>query len=181
MPRMSLRHNISMQRPALSAAADTERWAATTRISRSWVAVFLLAFLSSAAASDNPPAERPVVLVGVLQVGEFFGPPGYGENPATDSVERPYYLQLPTPLAEQRGFQGLPADTDSAARDTYFVELVFLKETKPPLSVGARIEVRGQLFGAISGHHHTPVLLQVENFRVLRLARTMSAKEMLSN
>ena len=38
---------------------------------------------------------------GVLQWGEFFGPPNFGESPQTDSSEHSFYLQLPATIGAQ--------------------------------------------------------------------------------
>ena len=51
-----------------------------------------------------------VTVEGILQLGEFHGPPNYGENPATDEVEHWYYLQLPAPISTQVPDMKWPAE-----------------------------------------------------------------------
>jgi Domain of unknown function (DUF4431) len=127
---------------------------------------FLLPFGLKAQDSTAEPAG---VLEGILQEGEFFGPPGYGENPATDQLERSYYLQLPVPLGEQTGFQHLPKDADTDATRVFFVQLVVLDAArlKPRPLIGHRVRVAGHLMAAITGHHRTPVLLVVNSFTLV--------------
>jgi len=57
-----------------------------------FVAVFALT--SSPAMAQQ---ESRVTVEGILIVGEFFGPPNYGEDPMSDRLEQSYILQLPAP------------------------------------------------------------------------------------
>jgi hypothetical protein len=111
------------------------------------------------------PADSVVTLQGVLQVAEFFGPPNYGENPRSDRLEKTFVLQLPAPPAEESGGFALPPDTDSSAVNQYFYYIqlvVFTKDQQAAAAlIGHRVRVTGTLMAAITGHHRTPVLLEV--------------------
>lgn len=110
-------------------------------------------------------AETTFELSGTLQVGTFFGPPNYGEQPESDSIERSFYAQLRTPLI-------LPADMTAKDDDMgagYFVQLVFRsKQLDEARSlVGKSIRLRGTLFEAVNAHHRTPWLMDVADFEAL--------------
>ena len=64
-------------------------------------------------------------------VGEFFGPPNYGDDPGSDRIEHSWFLQLPAPLVTQvRDSSVLPKDLQEAAR-TFFIQLVVFDAEQP--------------------------------------------------
>jgi len=110
-------------------------------------------------------AETTFELTGTLQVGTFFGPPNYGEQPESDSIERSFYVQLRTPLI-------LPDDRSAQDEDMgagYFVQLVFpsKKLDEARSLVGKDIRLRGTLFEAVNAHHRTPWVMDVADFEAL--------------
>ena len=119
---------------------------------------------------QNSVAEPQTRLHGMLQVGEFFGPPGYGEDPAVDRLEHSYYLQMSVPLNEQPGFVSLPQEADNDAGSTYFVQLVIYAndQAEAKTFVGKEVTLVGTLMTAISGHHRTPVLLVVKSIHAFK-------------
>lgn len=150
---------------------------------RSFTAMFLLStavtFYSVAAfavspdraedTSATPQASHSpsrVTLQGILHLGTFFGPPGFGENPEEDSVEESWYLQLPNSLADQLAQQGaaalLPAQFDG--------ELLFFVQVVPKLTLtemkGQLVQLTGTLFESATGHHRTPLLLEATQGQV---------------
>ena len=121
--------------------------------------------LSPCWAGAEPPScpTAPVVMRGILQVGEFFGPPGYGEDPSADVLERVYYLQLAGDV-----FMDITAEHPSCAVG-YFIQLVDSDFNKMPLKdkVGKKLKVTGMLFEGETGHHRTPVLLNLQKVEVI--------------
>ncbi len=120
--------------------------------------------LGALPARGQEAATVEVKVEGTLQVGQFFGPPSYGENPRSDKIEEAYYLQLPatleTQLANQR-WNGL--NREKGLGPEYFIQLIVLDSNLGRLRrmIGKRVKVTGTLFHAESGHHRTSTLLQV--------------------
>jgi len=137
-------------------------------------AVTLLAGAMAAARPSAPGSADPAVtLVGRLQVGEFFGPPNYGESPDTDRLERTYYLQLPAPPGIQVDRLQLPEDADSSAAWFHFVQLIVPDSlsSRARQLVGQRVAATGVLLTGVTGHHRTPLLLDVQTLRPLTTFR----------
>jgi hypothetical protein len=111
------------------------------------------AFAESPCASYAPAVTR---LEGRLARAFAYGPPGYGENPKGDAHEHYVIILLDAPLCTApRG-----DEIDEPEHAIRRVQLVYSGHTKR-LRSGARIRVTGKLFHAISGHHHTKVLMEV--------------------
>jgi hypothetical protein len=110
------------------------------------------------------PLSQEVVLEGVVEVCEFFGPPGYGEDPSKDSVERQLYLQTPIDIKVAR--KAGAAKENEYLQAGPLIQLVLLPDAAIERArelKGQRVRVRGTLFLAETGHHHTPVLIQVDD------------------
>ena len=103
----------------------------------------------------------PVVLEGQISLRTFFGPPNYGEYPMTDSQE----IQAIVHLQEAICVSADPADDARAEANQSDVTLVPLRGENLNVFDGQTIAVRGKLFHANTGHHHTPVLIQVERIQ----------------
>lgn len=99
----------------------------------------------------------PVTLSGKVTTRTFYGPPGYGENPATDSRETQGILLLSKPICVDEN----PTDYDEAEKNQLEVTLVPLGKTNLKGYIGNQVTVHGALFHANTGHHHTPVLIQI--------------------
>ena len=98
-------------------------------------------------------------ITGVLTRHTFYGAPGFGEDPKQDQKETGFYLDLPTPICMVRGRDD-PDDAKAAVRRVQLVlDSAGYAKLRPHL--GRRIALRGTAFGAITGHHHAPVLLEV--------------------
>lgn len=120
--------------------------------------------LSSVAAPCLHYLGEPVTLSGKVTFRTFYGPPNYGENPDTDSRETQAILLLVKPICVEAN----PRDYDGAEQNQLEVTLVPLHKENLRHYVGKRITVHGLLFHANTGHHHTPVLLQIDRIGVLR-------------
>jgi hypothetical protein len=123
------------------------------------LALLLLSWQRAGAAClKYEPAS--VTLSGTIATRTAFGPPNYGEDPKHDSRERYLVLALDTPIC-------VDADPKSnlnyeSAADVAAVQMVYFE--KYPFRKGwlnKHVTVTGTLFAAETGHHHTPVLIQV--------------------
>ena len=98
-----------------------------------------------------------VALTGRVVSRTFYGPPGYGENPKTDSRESQYILLLDRPI------DVLGSPDDEAERGVKQITLVVSDFKATPVRpwLHQRVVIEGTLFHAITGHHHTRVLIEV--------------------
>ena len=122
------------------------------------------------APAPAPPAPLPVTVQGILQVGEFLGAPGHGENPSSDEAEQIYYLQLPAPLSIQVQPAATLAEFSAAVRGGSYVQLVIFDEERSVAKslVGKKIRIVGTLVETEAGRHRTPAVLQVKSLSAVR-------------
>ena len=114
------------------------------------------AICASAHATACEKYDLPATtLSGTVTIETFFGPPGYGESPATDLKERQAILHLVKPLCT------VASGDDPAERDQVMVTLAPMGKFSLQPVAGKLVTVSGSLFHAISGHHHTPVLIAI--------------------
>jgi len=121
---------------------------------------WLLLCLAAEAQSAGTCArygEEGVVLKGRVVLRTFYGPPNYGENPKTDAREKQALLKLDQPLCTVES-----ADVEEQAEhDQREVTLVpFGKLSLAPYA-GKHVSVQGSLFHSSTGHHHTPILIEL--------------------
>jgi hypothetical protein len=103
-----------------------------------------------------------VELEGNLRIKTLFGPPNFGENPETDSKERSWIMSLSRPISV-RGKADSDLGLDSVVEDVRELQLVLRKPRKD--LIGKKVIVKGTLFHAHTGHHHTEVLMDVQSIR----------------
>ncbi|WP_374335619.1 DUF4431 domain-containing protein [Leeia sp.] len=102
-------------------------------------------------------AGAPLTLTGTVTLKTFYGPPNYGESPKTDAREVQAVLVLPKPICVAAN----PQTEEEAETGQRLITLV------PPAGMrfkpyqGKTVVLTGTLFHAITGHHHTPVLMEV--------------------
>jgi hypothetical protein len=128
----------------------------------------------SATGSSQEPAQagsrehclpyRPsvVTLTGVVRRHTFAGPPGYQSIAEGDALETGFYLHLKRPVCTIAGDEPLP---DRQPLDgVQLVQLVLDKAGYDRLRprLGKQVTLRGTLFAWHTGHHHAPLLLDVE-------------------
>lgn len=89
----------------------------------------------------------------------FFGPPGYGENPKTDSRETQGVLLLERSICIDQNTD----DFDPAETNQSEVTLVPINSVNLSSYVGKSVRVSGTLFHANTGHHHTAVLMELQS------------------
>lgn len=104
------------------------------------------------------------VIEGTLITRLHYGPPRFGEDPENDEEEYPFILQLDTPI------DVITEDTDTANLDKFDVlEVQLVLRGEPYLDIAKQyknkyIKVKGTFFIAFTGHHHTEVLMVVDEF-----------------
>ena len=99
----------------------------------------------------------PVTLSGKITKRTFYGPPNYGEDPATDSRETQVLLLLPKPICVDEN----KIEYYEAEKNQLELTLVPLGKVKFKNHIGKQVTVHGKLFHAHTGHHHTSVLVEV--------------------
>ncbi len=122
------------------------------------LAVLLATSLPAVAASCLHYGGSPVTLSGKVKLQTFFGPPNYGENPDTDSRETQAILALAKPICVEEN----PVEYEEAEQNQLEVTLVPLKKENLKSYEGKQIVVQGTLYHAHTGHHHTPVLIEIK-------------------
>jgi hypothetical protein len=110
-----------------------------------------------------PENTKEMAFVGKIELKDNYGTPNYGENPETDAVER-YYFFIPNdwiileynfPDNKEGGLvkeMQIVADP-SIIRDIYNSDYIY--------------EIKGSLFMAHTGHHHSPVLIQLNEINII--------------
>jgi uncharacterized protein YecT (DUF1311 family) len=144
-----------------------------------WIALGLAIFLSPATGqlqSDRSCLSyepQVVELSGFLDSERFFGPPGYGESPKEDPVEEAWILILDRPICVLASSNFRDANTPPE-NGVSRIQLVPQGEISSALKgwKEQNIMVRGTLFHSHTGHHHAPVLMNVQ--RALPAARAAS-------
>ena len=101
-----------------------------------------------------------VQLTGRLERHMYYGAPNFGEDPAHDEKEVGFYLGLAAPVCAAGGRD---PELNDPRRGVRRVQLVLdsagYARLRPYL--GKRLTLRGTLFASQTGHHHTPILLDV--------------------
>jgi hypothetical protein len=113
------------------------------------------------ACLNYAPAKSTVV--GTLSHKVFPGPPNYESIKGGDKAEKTWVLHLHHPLCVQGDPKNpLNEETESKVTD---LQLVLTAEKYASFKdlMSRNIRATGQLFHAQTGHHHTPVLLDVES------------------
>jgi hypothetical protein len=100
----------------------------------------------------------------VVRLQTFFGPPNYGESPTTDSKEDQAILLLDTPICVFTSKSG----NEEGVMNQFAVTLVSVHGRDLRPFAGKRAIVEGVLFHANTGHHHTPVLIQLELIEITK-------------
>lgn len=131
---------------------------------RAAAAFFLLLVLAPVSTAARCLAYGParVDLTGQLTAKTFPGPPGYTSVGQGDYPEVIYILHLDRAVC-------VMGDPTSRTNGQSHADVTDVQLSVPPKRVrfltGKRVRVSGTLFGATTGHHHTPVVLQVSSLR----------------
>lgn len=102
----------------------------------------------------------PHSLTGVLVAHTFPGPPNFESIKAGDRPERYWLLRLPRPICVNA--DPTDADTGAGAKDVREIQLTLKPEdfTRYRPLLGKPVTAAGDFISAITGHHHTPILLE---------------------
>jgi hypothetical protein len=124
----------------------------------------LAASFSSAAAPCLHYEGKPVTLSGKVTLQTFYGPPNYGESPETDSRETQAIMLLAEPICvDAKPEYDYDAETDQSE-----VTLIPHHGEKLSAYTEKQVIVSGTLFHAYTGHHNTPVLIELNSIHVGR-------------
>jgi len=100
-----------------------------------------------------------VRVAGTLARHTFYGAPGFGEDPKHDEKESGFYLELSVPVCTVAGGDDIDRALSGVRRVQLVLDSAGYARLRPFL--GQRVTLRGTLFGAITAHHHAPILLDV--------------------
>ena len=109
-----------------------------------------------------------VKLKGKLTIRVYYGPPNYGENPDTDTKEALPVLILSKPVNVRGNPDPKAGFNRKSVEGVREIELVLTMPHKE--FIGKRVLVKGTLFHAFTGHHHTDVLMDVRSIRLAQKA-----------
>ena len=105
-----------------------------------------------------------VELVGTLRRETHPGPPNYESIADGDEEETGFYLHLRTPICARSASPELEdasaAAQDSVARVQLVLDSAGYARLRPEL--GGAVSLRGTIFSSHTGHHHAPLLLDVQ-------------------
>lgn len=127
----------------------------------------LLAVLSPAfaqAADCHAFETETVTLTGTLYPDTFPGAPGFEDVTQGDEAEVGFYLAVPEPLCMTANDE---FDTSPDQRLDYLQLILDQKgydTLRPYLMSEGKTTLKGTITGALTGHHHTPLLLQEVEF-----------------
>jgi hypothetical protein len=103
-----------------------------------------------------------VELSGTLAAREFPGPPNYESVAAGDRAERAFILVLTKPICVEADPKSeINSEGQRGVRELH----VWWPDGDLAPFVGKAIAVRGRLSTAVTGHHRTPVILEVTRAR----------------
>lgn len=125
------------------------------------IAVGLLPLKASNAAESECLEYRPatVTLTGTIIRHIDYGPPNYGEDPAHDAKEVYWYLQLDDPVCVN-GKKDHSEEMEGE-KNVRKAQIVYLNGyPRGDNWINHRASITGTLFHAITGHHHTKVLIE---------------------
>jgi Domain of unknown function (DUF4431) len=128
------------------------------------VALSVIAFTASAHAECLAYGGR-VQISGTLERKIFPGPPEYESVAAGDAPEAVWLLKLDAPAcvtADPHDGSGVNA----AVRAVGEIQLLLAEDQYRTYAnwLGGHAVLKGKLFGAVTGHHRTPVLLEAVEF-----------------
>ncbi len=140
-----------------------------------WLWVISILLLLSCNKSSSSPQTRwlayepsIVELSGQLSSTDKYGPPNYGESPETDPKIKILLLKLDTPIAV-KGDAGAELNQDSFDKLTELQMICTQQATACQTLIGQHILAKGTLSQAISGHHFTPVVLNIQEVKKEKL------------
>ena len=101
--------------------------------------------------------EIPVTLMGTVAIMQYYGPPNYGETPEIDTIEKCPVLTLQNPFAITIGGKEVCI--------RYIQIIPDQRLTHYPFIAGRSYVIKGKIFLAQTGHHHTEAVLFADSIR----------------
>jgi hypothetical protein len=103
-----------------------------------------------------------IELTGTIKPVTFPGPPNYRSVKEGDKPERYWILYLPKPIC----VDGDPNNNiNEAEKNIKSLQLIINDYDKYRSLLGQKVTVKGELTHAITGHHHTNVLINVKEIK----------------
>jgi hypothetical protein len=121
------------------------------------------------ARSCLPYEPKPVTLAGTIVRQTFPGPPNYEDVKTGDTPEMIWVLRLATPICVAP--DGPTEDYNDPESNVRELQLIFMDGagyTKYRSLLGKPVSVSGTLSHAITGHHHTKVMVVVREIAAAR-------------
>jgi Domain of unknown function (DUF4431) len=108
-------------------------------------------------------------VVGTIETQTFAGPPGYDSIKSGDEIETGWYLRLADPVTVLANHP----TTDlgwKTERHTKVIQMVidYNKIPEKTLPLGGMVTVKGKLFNRQTGHHHSRVLVDVIEIKMVK-------------
>lgn len=130
------------------------------------LSLLLLNSFDAKAQRQECLAYEPAVvqLIGTIEKKTFPGPPNFESIQKGDRPETYWVLRLPDSVCTQ------PSGDNDGHRAVTDLQLVLTQKQYGLYRkfIGRRVNVSGKLFQAATGHHHTPVLMEVTGIRNTR-------------
>jgi hypothetical protein len=102
------------------------------------------------------------VISGIIKTESFFGPPGYGENPQTDSREDKLILSLDNSINVISYAEEIEeGEYNTTKYNISKVQLLSTSGVELSNYDNKKVYLTGTFFGSNTGHHHTAVLMDV--------------------
>lgn len=106
-------------------------------------------------------------IYGLLNKELFYGPPGYGSDTKKDAKEYCYILRLKVPISVKPK-EGSDVNFDKPQDNIQKIQIYSSDKSINDFlegRIGDNVMVRGRLFGESTGHHHTPVIMEVFEYK----------------
>lgn len=133
-----------------------------------WVLSFTVAYGANLVLHFEPAI---VELTGVIEQQTFPGPPGYGSIANGDEIERGWYLRLSDTVDVVETKNDAPSANSETERKVKIMQLTWSsslkleEEVRRATKAKKKVCLKGHLFHNITGHHHSRVLMWVDQLK----------------
>lgn len=131
--------------------------------------IFVLILTSKVFAANVVVKYEPTVieLSGILELRTYPGPPNYDSVKLGDEPERCYYLKLLKPIDVFPVLAEKSLINDAVEKDVNVIQLSLRNDSLSghfkKIGFGKKVKLKGSLFHRHTGHHHTNVLMSVDD------------------
>lgn len=120
----------------------------------------VLSPLTTQAVDCHAFETETVTLTGTLYRDTFPGPPNYEDVTQGDEAEVGFYLALPQPLCMTANDEFEVSDDQRLDYLQLILDQKGYDQLRPYLLSEGKLTLKGTITGALTAHHHTPLLLQ---------------------